>query len=352
MKFDLGFTAIDKPRAAAFAKKVDAANRRAVATCDRAGLGFLLDPFACDYDPTRDADALCSGVAGNGVGGRNADAESCLSLAEAGALAKIWYGATADGSWDPKQTNAGRAGQMLGAGQLWWGFTRGTAIGGQITSAGTDNLALALADVRYAADAGATSAIPITNASTTVRNKWLELDPARLADVVRRFRVVQAEQLGRLATDEADLRKLRDLGRKVIVYSGLADDAIPVSGNVAYHESVVARMGGHAEVQRFMRMYLLPGSAHSSQGRAYTVGGNNGGVPLPKLPGNANQNPTREQDQFFSALVDWVEKGTPPDEIVLTSRDNSVSYPVCVYPKRTTWDGSGSPKAASSFGCR
>ena len=111
-------------------------------------------------------------------------------------------------------------------------------------------------------------------------------------------------------------------------------------------------MGGHAEVQKFMRMYLLPGSAHSSQGRAYTVGGKNDTVPLPKLPGNANQTPTREQDQFFTALVDWVEKDTAPGEILLTSRDNSVSYPVCVYPLRTTWNGNGDAKQAASYGCR
>jgi feruloyl esterase len=45
------------------------------------------------------------------------------------------------------------------------------------------------------------------------------------------------------------------------------------AGNINYHERVVATMGGHAEVQKFMRMFLLPGAAHSSQGRAYTVSG-------------------------------------------------------------------------------
>ncbi len=93
-------------------------------------------------------------------------------------------------------------------------------------------------------------------------------------------------------------------------------------------------------------------AAHSSQGRAYTVSGNNNTVPLAKLPGNANQTPTREQDQFFTALVDWVEKGQAPGEIVLTSRDNSVSYPVCVYPQRTTWNGVGSAKLPSSYSCK
>ncbi len=353
MKADLGFTAIDNARATAFAKKVEAANRRAVASCDKAGLGFLLDPFACDYDPSRDPDGLCTGVAGSGVIGRNADAASCMSLAEATALAKIWYGATADGSWNQRQSAAAASGgQPLGASRLWWGFTRGTAISGQITSASTDHLALAMADIRYAADASATSAIPLANASTPMRNKWQELDFAGLADAMRRYRAAQADRLGKLATDAADLTKLRDLGRKVIVHSGLADDSIPPAGNVAYHESVVALMGGQAEVQKFMRMYLLPGSAHGSQGRAYTVGGNNNAVPLPRLPGNANQTPAREQDQFFTALIDWVESGVAPDQLLLTSRDGSVSYPVCVYPKRTTWTGSGSPKMPGSYSCQ
>jgi hypothetical protein len=47
-----------------------------------------------------------------------------------------------------------------------------------------------------------------------------------------------------------------------------------------------------------------------------------------------------------------VEKGTAPEDIMLTSRDKSVSYPVCVYPKMTTWDGSGPVTQASSFSCK
>src|SRR5258708_12816386 len=62
MKTELGYTAANKAEAAAFAAKVDAANNRAVAACDKAGLGFLLDPFASDYDPARDAPPLCPGV--------------------------------------------------------------------------------------------------------------------------------------------------------------------------------------------------------------------------------------------------------------------------------------------------
>ena len=85
---------------------------------------------------------------------------------------------------------------------------------------------------------------------------------------------------------------------------------------------------------------------------ALLAGGKNDTVPLPKLPGNSNQTPTREQDQFFTALVDWVEKGAAPGEILLTSRDNSVSYPVCVYPLRTRWNGNGDARQASNYSCR
>jgi feruloyl esterase len=352
MKTELGFTAANKAGAAAFAAKVDAATRRAVAACDKAGLGFLLDPFACDYDPARDAAALCTGEAGIGVTGDNSDAATCMSAKEAKALDRIWYGATRDGVFDPEQTRDARGGKSLGKNQMWWTFTRGTAISGQIKSASTDNVALALGDVRYAADAGATSAIPITNGSAAIRNKWLELDYAALADAIDKNVALQPTLFSDLITDKADLGKLRELGRKVIVWSGLADDAIPPAGNVNYHERVVAAMGGHAAVQKFMRMYLLPGLAHSSQGRSFAANGKNDAVPMPKLPGNANQTPSREQDQFFTALADWVEKGVEPGEIKLVSRDNSVSYPACIYPLMTTWTGKGPATAASSFECR
>ena len=351
VKTELGFTAADKTPAAAFAKKVDAVNARAVASCDKESLGFLLDPFSCSYDPTRDAAALCAGVTGNGVTGSNADAATCMTLKEAQALARIWYGATSDGSYDPDQTADARSGKSLGAKQLWWTFTRGTGIGGGITGAGTDIIALTLQDVGYAADASTTSAIPIANSATTVRNKWLQLTYAALADVVAKGVALQPA-FGDLMTDNADLGKLRDLRRKMLIHNGLADDAIPPAGAVDYYNRVASRMGGDAEVQKFMRMYMIPGMAHSSQGRAYTVGGNNNSVPMPRLPGNANQTPTRDQDQMFTALVDWVERGNAPGDMIITSRDNSISYPICVYPKKTTWNGTGSAKAAANYACK
>ena len=350
MKAELGITALDKPAAAAFAKKVAAVNARAVAICDKERLGFLLDPFGCDYDPLRDAGALCAGVAGQGVVGSNAVAAMCMSVKEAQALNKIWYGPTTDGSYDPGASADGRSGRSLASKQLWWGLTKGANLTGQITSAGAEMAALALQDVSYAADASATSAIPITNASTPVRNRWSELTYASYA---RAFGQATALPfLREYLTDNASLGQFQSLGRKMILWNGLAEDVISPTGAVNYYERVKAGAGGEAQVQRFLRMYNIPGMAHSSQGRAWTVGGINNAVPMPQLPGNANQNPTPDKDPMFTALVAWVERGAAPGTMVITSRDGSVSHPICLYPQKPTWNGTGSAKRAADFGCR
>jgi feruloyl esterase len=70
------------------------------------------------------------------------------------------------------------------------------------------------------------------------------------------------------------------------------------------------------------------------------------------LPGAANQTPTAEQDQMFTALKNWVENGTAPEDITIFSSDKSVSYPICVYPKKITWNGTGSSKLAASYSCK
>ncbi|MDM0041215.1 tannase/feruloyl esterase family alpha/beta hydrolase [Variovorax sp. J22G21] len=351
MKEELGITALDRPAADAFARKVAAANARAVANCDKEKLGFLVDPFSCSYDPLRDAGALCTGVTGQGVTGSNADAATCMSAKEAVALNKIWYGPTRDGSYDPAQTTDGRAGRVLGSKQLWWAPTRGSSLSTQITSvAGSDTLALAMQDVAYAAAAPAASGIPITNTSTTVRNRWRELTLPGYAEAF--LRIDTLPFLRDYLTDNADLGRFRSGNRKMILWNGLAEDVIPAQGAVHWYERVKASAGGEAQVQQFLRMYNIPGMAHSSQGRAFTVAGNNNVVPMPWLPGNANQTPTRDRDLMFSALVDWVERGVAPGEMVISSRDNSVSYPICVYPKRITWKGTGTAKAAADYECR
>jgi hypothetical protein len=347
MKMDLGFTAKDTALAAAFKKKIGAVNARAVTACDKEGLGFILDPFQCSYDPAKDPAALCLGEVVKGVAGANTDAAICVTGKEAQAINKMWYGASIDGSYDADQTAEARSGKSLGPKQLWWGLTRGSDITDKVVNANaTDWLALLNQDASYAS-----TAIKFVNASSSARDKWAQLDYAGFTDAFIKGLTLQPE-LSYPNSDKPDLSKLRDLGRKIVIHHGLGEDVIPPAGTVNYYNRVAQSMGGIAEVQKFARLYLTPGVAHSSQGRAYTVSGNNNSVPIPKLPGVNNQTPNPEQDQMFTALLNWVEKGIAPGQIIITSRDSTVSYPICVYPQKASYSGSGSPKAASSYVCQ
>ncbi|WP_208450331.1 MULTISPECIES: tannase/feruloyl esterase family alpha/beta hydrolase [Burkholderia] len=46
-----------------------------------------------------------------------------------------------------------------------------------------------------------------------------------------------------------------------------------------------------------------------------------------------------------------VENGNAPTRIDLTSADGSASQPVCMYPTKATYDGSGSIKDAANDSC-
>jgi len=358
MKAELGFNAADPAFVRSnFKQKINAVNRRAVEVCDREKLGFLLDPFSCNYNPAQDASVLCSGVQGQGVVGANADDKLCVNATEARVINKVWYGMTRDGSFDESQSAQDRSGVALGSRQLWWSYPRGADWGSLVGSvSNTERVAQFLKDVRYAASNQVNPSVDMQNASTTERDKWREVDFNLLSRAYDQGQALR-DALGDIDTDESDLRKLRDLGKKVITYTGLAEDAIPPATSVNHFQQVVRTMGDSSGVQGFLRLYLVPGKAHSSQGRGYTVASatnpaSNNTVPLPKLPGIANQNPGPAQDQMFSALQDWVEKGVAPQSITLVSRDNTVSYPICVYPLKAHWNGVDSSKLASSYVCQ
>ena len=63
-------------------------------------------------------------------------------------------------------------------------------------------------------------------------------------------------------------------------------------------------------------------------------------VPLPKA------------GQLFTQLQNWVENGTAPSSITLTSADTSASGLLCPYPQKATYNGSGAINTASSYSCK
>ncbi|MDP9046377.1 MAG: tannase/feruloyl esterase family alpha/beta hydrolase [Pseudomonadota bacterium] len=324
--------------------KLNTATTAAIAACGGGALGFLLDPYACHYDPTRDATVLCSGVAGNGgTVGTSTDSTGCMNLAEATDVDKIWYGQTADGSVpDPALDNAAGP-NLVGTKQLWFGLARGAFLGllagdsaGPFGGLGgpfpiaADQVALELQDPTIGSSL-------FTNALSNGMNNWKSLSYAGLTVAAYQGLVLQP-QFGNINTDRADLTAFNQRNGKLIMYHGLADNLIAPQGSDNYYGRVSAATGGLGATQSFARFFHIPGLPHSGR----LVAGPN--VPVPQS--------VLGRDEMFLALQNWVEAGTPPGRIDVSSSDSSVSMPICVYPQKITYSGTGSASVAGSYACQ
>lgn len=308
----------------------------AIDACGTVGgvkLGYIPDPAQCTYDPRKDVAVLCAGQAGAGVTGTSASAD-CVNLAQATAMNKIWYGQTSDGSVpDPAADNGYKA--TLASGQKWYGLTRGTSMlglaGANPFPISSDMVALELQDPRIATPT-------FLNATGNGANGWKSLSYAELSNASDRGVALQP-QFGDINSDNPDLSAFRARGGKMIMYHGLADTLIPPQGSENYYNRVATQMGGIQAIQGFYRFYLVPGMAH---GFGNGTSNPNANPPLPTL------------EQLYTALTDWVEKGTAPAALTATAPATATagqkSRPLCLYPQKATYTN-GDPNLASSYTC-
>jgi feruloyl esterase len=139
------------------------------------------------------------------------------------------------------------------------------------------------------------------------------------------------------ATDP-DLRAFQKRGGKLIQYHGWIDQLISPQNSIDYYESVLAFFGDKnsprlaaAEVQGFYRLFMAPGMAHC------------GGGPGPNT------------FDMQAALEQWVERGTAPERIIATHSVNGIvdrARPLCPYPQRAFYRGSGDTNDAARFVCK
>ena len=321
----------------------------AVSACDVVGgqhLGFIVDPRQCHYDPTRDAAVLCNGTQGNGVTGTSTNA-ACVNAAQAQAINKFWYGQTADGTVpDPQGDNAGNS-ALANTNHLWWGLSRGanlTLLAGDAASPpffgpfpiAADMVALELQDPSY-------STPLFVNATRSGTNRWASMSYADLAYAYGQGDALQP-YFGHINTDAPDLTAVRDKGAKIIQFHGWGDQLIPAMGSVNYYTRMANVVGGFAEAQKFNRLFMVPGLGHC--GGVGSVSGSTGPVA------DVNAVPLPAANQFFDTLVEWVEQQNAPDRVVLQSANASVSMPVCPFPKKPVYSGSGSVMAEGSYSCQ
>lgn len=326
-------------------EQMDLVSNAAIRASDVVGgehLGYIFDNEACRYDPTRDPAVLC--VADGGTN----DTEHAVTLAQARAINKIWYGMTSDGSVPDPADDNGVTPRLEGK-HRWYGLARGTSLYNAFftkfdprmrellkaaaasgDSLGADFVALALQNPAMAG-------FGFRNASGDGQGLWRTLSYAQLDNALDRTRALDPV-FADVASDNPDLCAFKARGGKLLSWHGWNDEAIPIQGTMQYYDRVVERMGGLGAVQDFFRLYLIPGGGHMSpQGTANPEAN-------PPCPGPG---------QFYRLLVDWVEQGITPDRVEIASPSDLPvrrSQPICPYPGKVSYLA-GDPNLAASYSC-
>ena len=119
-------------------------------------------------------------------------------------------------------------------------------------------------------------------------------------------------------------------GGKLLFYHGMSDPWFSALDTVRYYEKMAKDTGGSGPVTSWSRLYLVPGMGHCGGGSA-----------------------ALDHFDMLTAIVDWVEKGQAPDEVIATGRAfPGRSRPLCPYPQHAQYKGDGDPNDANNFVCR
>jgi feruloyl esterase len=125
-----------------------------------------------------------------------------------------------------------------------------------------------------------------------------------------------------------DLAKFRDAGGKLIIWHGWSDSALSALTSVDYYDAVQRT---DKSARGFARLFLLPGVAHCGGGAG------------------------ADRVDWITALEQWVERDTAPEEIVATKVDEqgakAFERKLCAYPESALLQEQGDVDAAASYGC-
>jgi feruloyl esterase len=258
--------------------------------------GQIDDPRKCDFDPHRDVPSCPA----------SRDDPSCLTAAQADAIAKVYSGPQAGGK------------------KLFHGFLPGS----EAVVAG--NPQSAWMGMILPASPGAKPA-DFNLAENTVR--YLVHTPPQPDYDYQKFDfendVKLLEPWGALANARnPDLSKFRKRGGKLIMTYGWADQILQPEQGIEYYEAALAKNG--ARTPDFLRLFMVPGMTHCQGGNA--------------------------TDTFdaMTALVNWVEKGKAPDALAAARvfQGRVVrTRPLCPYPQVARYSGKGSVDDAANFSC-
>lgn len=266
--------------------------------------GILNDPRQCHFDP---ASIQCKAE----------DSEKCLTAAQVTALKKLYAG--------PHDSKGHEVfpGYVPGAeeGQGGWGVW--------ITGPAPAKSLMAAFGLGYFSD------------MVYEKSDW----DYKTFQIEAGLKAADEKTASVLNATNADLKPFKSRGGKLILYHGWNDPAITALSTVNYYESVIAKMG-RAEVESFVRLYMVPGMQHCGGGPGADSFGQTGDLSL--------DDPTHSVN---AALELWVERGTPPGTIIASKFEGAdhahakMTRPLCAYPQAAKYKGSGDTNDAANFAC-
>ena len=147
----------------------------------------------------------------------------------------------------------------------------------------------------------------------------------------------------------------------MLMYHGLADGTIPTGSSIDYYSRVNSTMGGSSSIDDFYKLYLVPGMGHcgSSDVAPYYIAAAGQVVKQGSNFGFSVPNYADPRHDVMLAMIQWVENGMAPQEIVATKWKNDtvdeglvMQRPLCAYPLRAVYSGSGDTNKAESWSCK
>ncbi|KAK4214318.1 Tannase/feruloyl esterase [Rhypophila decipiens] len=160
---------------------------------------------------------------------------------------------------------------------------------------------------------------------------------------------------------------------KIIMYHGLADGVLSPKTSQLYYNSTIQAMGSSlTETQKWFRYFEIPGMQHcmfsNRQNAPWDIAAPGQpswlrmlpslGVGLPavgdgwSVPGHLNDS----DYDILAALIKWVEEDKPVERVIGTAFNSDFSVyrtrPICVWPKKAVYSGSGNVNNASTWRCQ
>lgn len=124
-----------------------------------------------------------------------------------------------------------------------------------------------------------------------------------------------ADRKAGMGQNDADLSGVEKAGGKVLIWHGMSDHGIVYEDMIRYYRELKKTLPREGQVEAFTRMFAAPGVLHCTGGSG----------------------PSDMRDRVLDKMVDWVEKGIPPETIVANRTVEPGSqvrqFLVCAYPK-------------------